>query len=90
MEQIQVQPEQEVILERSIGNHFEELLEKKGRLEEFEALSKIYQPEIVGENNIGEPIRLTPKSFPATVAQVLRMKVLPSQELRFQPAVAGG
>ena len=30
MEQIQVQPEQEVILERSIGNHFEELLEKKG------------------------------------------------------------
>ena len=90
MEQIQVQPEQEVILERSIGNHFEELLEKKGRLEEFEALSKIYQPEIVGENNIGEPIRLTPKSFPATVAQVLRMKVLPTQELRFQPAVAGG
>jgi len=90
MEQIQVQPEQEVILERSIGNHFEELLEKKGRLEEFEALSKIYQPEIVGENNIGEPIRLTPKSFPATVAQVLRTKVLPTQELRFQPAVAGG
>ena len=86
----QVQPEQEVILERSIGNHFEELLEKKGRLGEFEALSKLYRPEIVGDNNQGVPIRLTPNSFPATVAQVLRMKVLPSQELRFQPAVAGG
>ncbi|RLD63433.1 MAG: hypothetical protein DRI84_09670 [Bacteroidetes bacterium] len=88
MEQIQVQ--QEVITERSIGNLFQELLEKKGRLEEFESLSKLYRPEIVGENNVGEPIRLTPNSFPATVAQVLRTKVLPSQELRFQPAVAGG
>jgi hypothetical protein len=88
MEQIQVQ--QEVITERSIGNLFQELLESKGRIGEFESLSKLYRPEIVGENNVGEPIRLTPNSFPATVAQVLRTKVLPSQELRFQPAVAGG
>ena len=88
MEQIQVQ--QEVITEKSIGNLFQELLEKKGRMGEFEILSKLYKPEIVGKNGVGDPIRLTPNSFPATVAQVLRMKVLPSQELRFQPAVAGG
>ena len=50
MEQLQqVQQEQEVILERSIGNLFEE-----------------------------------------NPAQVLRTKVLPTQELRFHPAVAGG
>ena len=91
MEQLQqVQQEQEVILERSIGNLFEELLEKKGRMGECEILSKLYKPEIVGKNGVGDPIRLTPNSFPATVAQVLRMKVLPSQVLRFQPAVAGG
>jgi hypothetical protein len=85
MEQIQVQPEQEVILERSIGNLFEEFLESKGRIGEFESLSK--SVNIVVD---GEYVRLTPKGFPATVAQVLRTKVLPSQELRFQPAVAGG
>jgi len=90
MEQIHVQPEQEVIIEKSIGNIFEELLVKKGRIGEFEALSKLWRPEIVGEGNVGVPIRLTPNSFPATVAQVLRMKVLPTQVLRFHPAVAGG
>lgn len=88
MEQIQVQ--QEVITEKSIGNLFQELLEKKGRMGEFEILSQLYKPEIVGKNGVGYPIRLTPKGFPATVAQVLKMKVLPTQELRFQPAVAGG
>ena len=88
MEQIQVQ--QEVITEKSIGNLFQELLEKKGRMGEFEILSQLYKPEIVGKNGVGDPIRLTPKSFPATVAQVLRTKVLPTQNLRFHPAVAGG
>ena len=39
MEQLQVQPEQEVITEKSIGNLFQELLEKKGRIGEFERLS---------------------------------------------------
>jgi hypothetical protein len=73
MEQLQqVQQEQEVILERSIGNLFEEFLESKGRIGEFKALSQQVN------------------SFPATVAQVLRTKVLPTQELRFHPAVAGG
>ena len=86
MEQLQqVQPEQEVILEKSIGNLFEEFLEAKGRTGEFEALSQNVNISVDGEF-----VRLTPKGFPATVAQVLRTKVLPSQELRFQPAVAGG
>jgi hypothetical protein len=86
MEQLQqVQPEQEVILEKSIGNLFEEFLESKGRTAEFETLSQQVNISIDGEF-----VRLTPKGFPATVAQVLRNKVLPTQELRFHPAVAGG
>ena len=86
MEQLQqVQQEQEVILERSIGNLFEEFLDSKGRIGEFEALSQQVNISVDGDF-----VRLTQKGFPATVAQVLRTKVLPTQELRFHPAVAGG
>ena len=86
MEQLQqVQPEQEVITEKSIGNLFQEFLEAKGRIGEFERLSKSVNISIDGEF-----VRSTPKGFPATVAQVLRTKVLPTQNLRFHPAVAGG
>ena len=86
MEQLQqVQQEQEVILERSIGNLFEEFLASKGRIGEFKALSQQVNISVDGDF-----VRLTQKGFPATVAQVLRTKVLPSQVLRFQPAVAGG
>lgn len=86
MEQLQqVQPEQEVITEKSIGNLFQEFLESKGRIGEFKEASQLVNIVVDGEY-----VRLTPKGFPATVAQVLRTKVLPTQELRFHPAVAGG
>ena len=42
MEQLQqVQPEQEVITEKSIGNLFQEFLESKGRIGEFKEASQL-------------------------------------------------
>jgi len=85
MEPLQQVQEQEVITEKSIGNLFEEFLASKGRIGDFKTSSQLVNISIDGEF-----VRLTPKSFPATVSQVLRTKVLPTQELRFHPAVAGG
>lgn len=86
MEQIQqFKQEQEVILEKSIGNLFEEFLTKKNRLAEFDEMAK-YTNVIIGN----EFVRLTPKGFPALVKDILKMVVKSTQELRFQPATASG
>lgn len=78
--------EQEVILERSVGNLFEEFLSVKyNRLAEFDDWS---QRTLVSLD--GEVVRLEEKGFPAKVSQILKMVIKPDQELRFLPAVAGG
>lgn len=67
-----------------VGNLFESFLSKKNRLAEFDVLSKTNYVEIDGvyvKNS---------KGFHATVSELLRMIVKPTQKLRFRPANAGG
>ncbi len=86
MKQITMQPkEQEVILEKSIGNLFEEFLIKKNRLAEFGYQSKRTLIAIDGE-----VLRLGVGGFPAKVSQVLKLVIKPTQEIRFHPWIAAG
>ena len=77
--------EQEVSLDRSIGNLFTEFLESKNRLAEFDNFSK--RTLVVLD---GEVLRSTSHGFPAKVFEVLKLIVKPTQEIRFQPILAGG
>jgi len=86
MKQITIKPkEQEVILERSIGNLFEEFLTKKNRLAEFEYWSKRTLISIDGE-----VLRLSTKGFPAKVSQTLKLIIKPTQKIIFRPWIAAG
>lgn len=97
MEQLQqVQKEQEeVIAEISIGNAFSEYLiskgEKKGKnfLPDFARLSRtalvMVDNKPVDRNGV-----IGGNSHPAKVSEVLRLRVNPTQEVRFQPILAGG
>ena len=76
---------QEVTLDRSVGSLFADKLESKGRIGEFEKLSKRYNVDVNGDY-----LRLTPTSPPALVSEILKMVVKPDQEVKFFPAVAGG
>lgn len=72
-------------LERSVGNLFADFLESKHRLGDFKKLSELTIISIDGEF-----LRLKAKGFPARVSEILKMSLMPSQELKFFPAVAGG
>lgn len=76
---------QEVDIEKSIGNLFEEFLTKKNRLAEFDSWS---QRTLVSID--GEVLRLSAKGFPAKVSQILKLVIKPTQELKFFPILAGG
>ncbi len=85
MKQIfQTEIEQEVQLERSIGNLFEEFLTSKNRLAEFDNFA---QRTLIAID--GEVVRAK-SGFPAKVAEILKLIVKPTQEIRFQPILSGG
>lgn len=90
MEQIQqFKPEQEVILDRSVGNLFEEFLSEKNRLAEFDNWAGRTMVDLDGTvvrliSANGKP------SYPANVSQILKMIIKPSQVLKFFPINAGG
>lgn len=83
MEQIQLEQEQ-VSLDKSIGSLFADWLEQKNRVSEFDRLAQIVYVSIDGEC-----VRMS-KGYPAMVSQIMKLIVRPDQEVRFQPAVAGG
>lgn len=86
MKQIVQQPEQqEVSLERSIGNLFEEFLDGKNRLAEFDNFSK--RTLVIVDDVV---IRSPTSGFPAKVMEILKLVIKPTQEVRFQPILAGG
>ncbi|KKL98551.1 hypothetical protein LCGC14_1823300 [marine sediment metagenome] len=76
---------QEVDVEKSIGNLFEEFLTKKNRLAEFDNWAGRTLVSIDGEI-----LRLSARGFPAKVSQILKLVIKPTQELKFFPALAGG
>lgn len=77
---------QEVDVEKSIGNLFEEFLTKKNRLAEFDSWSKRTQVLIDGKT-----VRTNgDKGLPKYVSQILKMIIKPTQVLKFQPIIAGG
>jgi hypothetical protein len=85
----QTEIEQEVTLDRSVGNLFEEFLSSKNRLAEFDNWS---QRTLVSIDGAVVDINGTTggKGFPAKVFQILKLVVKPTQEIRFQPILAGG
>lgn len=91
MEQIQqFNQEQEVILEKSIGNLFEEYLTKKNRLAEFDNLAENVMVTISNDGGrIFEVVRGT-GGFPAKVKDILAMVIKPTQEIIFRKRIAGG
>lgn len=76
--------EQEVSLDRSVGNLFTEFLESKNKLVDFDKYAQITSVSIDGSIVRGSG------GFPAKIKEILKMVVKPSQEVRFLPAVAGG
>ncbi len=80
----QTEIEQEVSLDRSIGNLFTEFLESKNRLAEFDNFADRTLIAIDGE------VLRAKSGFPAKVAEILKLIVKPTQEVRFQPILAGG
>lgn len=82
--QNELEQEVEVSLDRSIGNLFENFLESKNRLAEFDNFA---QRTLIAID--GEVIRAK-SGFPAKVAEILKLIVKPTQEVRFQPILAGG
>ncbi len=76
--------EQEVSLDRSIGNLFTEFLESKNRLAEFDNFAQRALVVVDGEVLRGA------HGFPAKVMEVLKLVIKPTQEVRFQPILAGG
>ena len=83
MKQIQELQEQ-VSLERSVGNLFTEFLESKNRLGEF-----AFWSENVMVSLDGTVVRCA-GGFPAKVMDILKMVILPTQVLKFLPRHAGG
>ncbi len=82
--QTEIEQVPEVQLERSIGNLFEEFLTSKNRLAEFDNFA---QRTLIAID--GEVVRST-SGFPAKIAEILKLIVKPTQEVRFQPILAGG
>lgn len=92
MEQSIEKQQDQISIERSIGNLFTDFLEKKNRLAEFDVMSKSVGITIDGvalRIHQGE-LTLEPKGFPATVFQALKYVVKATQNIVFQPAVASG
>jgi len=77
--------EQEVSLDRSVGNLFTEFLESKNRLAEFDNWAN--RTLVIVD---GEALRGITHNFPAKVAEILKLVIKPTQEVRFQPILAGG
>lgn len=80
--------EQEVKLDRTIGNLFLEYLEDHNKptdKKSFELFIEQAQPVIDGSFILNEK-----RSGMARVVDVLKMVVKPSQEVTFQPVMAGG
>ncbi len=82
---LQPKIEQEVSLERSIGNLFEEFLIAKNRpIADFGKHAENVLVSIDGTVLRGAG------GFPAKVADILKLVVKPTQEVVFQPILAGG
>ena len=77
--------EQEVIVEKSVGNLFEEFLSNKNRLAEFDNWAGRTLVVVDGEIQ-----RLSAKGLPAKVSQILKLVIKPTQSLKFLPILAGG
>ena len=85
----QTEIEQEVSLDRSIGTLFADKLEEKNLLAEFDRESNrtlvIIDGSVVDKNgNVGGT------ALTARVADILKLIVKPTQEVSFQPILAGG
>ena len=87
MKQIfQTEIEQEVSLDRSIGNLFEEFLKERGQ--PMEAFGEHAENVLISLD--GEVLRTHVGGFPAKVSQILKMVIRPDQKVEFLPAVASG
>lgn len=80
---IQIQ-EQEISLERSIGNLFTDFLQKKNRLAEFDKIAENVMVSLDGAVLRGAG------GFPAKVKDILKMVIKPTQVVKFLPRNAGG
>lgn len=85
----QTEIEQEVTLDRSVGTLFADRLESKNRLAEFDKLAKstlvTIDGSVVDRNGV-----VGGKGLTARVIDVLKLVVKPTQEIGFQPILAGG